>query len=61
LQGVSFEDSFSNTFLDLQVQRARIAFDAKSSGEDTSIMGAYHQELTLGGSQNLLTGDCSCS
>lgn len=58
-QGVSFEDSLSNTFVDLQVQRARIMVNALQ-GERESFIGAYTQELTLGGSENALVGDCSC-
>ena len=58
-QGVSFEDSFSNTFADLQVQRARITVSALQ-GESESFVGAYTQELALGGSENTLVGDCSC-
>ena len=58
-QGVSFEDSLSNTFIDLQVQRARITVSALQ-GERESFLGAYTQEITLGGSENALIGGCSC-
>jgi hypothetical protein len=57
--GVSFEDSFSNIFADLRVQRARITVSALS-GDNQSFIGAYYQELTLGGAENSLTGDCTC-
>ena len=58
-QIVSFEDSLSNTFADLEVQRARITVSALSG--DNSGIGAYFMELSLGGAVNPLVGNCSCS
>jgi hypothetical protein len=56
--GVSFEDAQSNTFQDLDIQRARIVVSALAGEE--SIIGAYHQEISLGGGFNRLTGSCEC-
>ena len=58
-QQVSFGDSLSNEFQDLQVQRARYVISALPSGDNTP-MGALNCELTLGGSFNSLLGNCSC-
>ena len=57
-QGVSFEDSLSNTFTDLEVQRARVVISALSGERG---IGTYTQELTLTGLANPLTDTCSCS
>ena len=58
-QVVSFEDPYSNTFQDLEIQRARIVVSA-TPGED-SVLGALSQEITISGAFNRLIGDCSCS
>lgn len=58
-QTVSFGDSLSNEFQELAVQRARYVISALPSG-DNSPLGALNCELTLGGSQNPLIGNCSC-
>jgi hypothetical protein len=57
-QTVSFADSLSNEFQELQVQRARYVISALP-GEGSPI-GMLNCELTLGGSFNSLIGNCSC-
>lgn len=56
--GVSFEDAQSQTFQDLDIQRARITVSALP-GEQSQI-GAMHQELSLSSGFNRLTGSCEC-
>lgn len=58
-QGISFEDAQSDTFQDLDVQRARIVVSALPG--EVSTIGALHQELTLSGAFNRLLGSCDCS
>ena len=58
-QGVSFEDAQSNTFSDMEVQRARIVISALP-GEQSTI-GAMHQEISLSSSFNRLLGSCECA
>jgi len=57
--GISFEEPRSNTFQDLNVERARIVVSALPG--EQSVLGAYHQEITVSGAFNRLLGDCSCS
>lgn len=57
-QVVSFGDSLSNEFQELQVQRARYVISALPG--EGSPMGMLNCELTLGGSFNSLIGNCSC-
>ena len=57
--GISFEDSQSGTFQDMEVQRARIVISALP-GEQSTI-GAYHQEISLSSSFNRLTSSCECA
>ena len=54
---VSFNDSLSQTFGDLEVQRSRLVCSALPGEYQT---GAFHQEVTLAGSVNELTESCSC-
>jgi len=56
-QWISFSDGLSQTFQDLQIQRARYVFG--STQEDPQV-GTLSCNLTLGGSYNTLTGSCSC-
>lgn len=58
-QTVSFGDSLSNEFNEMQVQRARYVISALP-GTGTSPIGALNCELTLGSSYNALIGNCSC-
>jgi hypothetical protein len=58
-QQVSFADSLSQEFQELEVQRARYVISALA-GEGPSPIGALNCELTLGGSFNALLGNCSC-
>jgi len=58
-QTVSFGDSLSNEFNEMQVQRARYVISALPS-TDSSPVGALNCELTLGASYNALIGNCSC-
>ena len=58
-QVVSFGDSLSNEFQELQVQRARYVISGLP-GQGSSPLGALNCELTLGGSFNSLIGNCSC-
>jgi hypothetical protein len=57
-QWVSFSDGLSNTFQDLQVQRARYVINATAG--DQSPFGTDSCSITLGGSYNALLGSCSC-
>ena len=57
-QGISFEDPTSNTFQDLDIQRARIVCSALPG--EQSVLGAYHQEITVSSGFNRLLGSCSC-
>lgn len=56
-QWVSFNDGLSGISQDLQVQRAR--YSMGSQGDDIPL-GTLHCNLTLGGSYNTLTANCSC-
>ncbi len=56
-QWISFNDGLSQTFQDLQVQRARYVF---GSEQGDAQIGTLSCNLTLGGSYNTLTGSCSC-
>jgi len=58
-QVVSFGDSLSNEFQELQVQRARYVISGLP-GEGASPLGALNCEVSLGGSFNPLVGNCSC-
>jgi hypothetical protein len=57
-QIVSFGDSLSGEFQELQVQRCRYVINAQA-GTETPI-GALNCELTLGGQFNSLLGNCEC-
>jgi hypothetical protein len=56
-QWISFNDGLSDTFQDLQVQRARIAVSALPG--DAQI-GALEMSITLSGLYNSLIGNCEC-
>ena len=58
-QGISFENTQSNIFQDLEVQRARIVCSALPG--DSSPVGVYQQEITLAGATNRLIDSCECS
>lgn len=58
-QTVSFADSLSQEFQELEVSRARYVISALP-GEGTSPIGAMNCEVSLGGSFNALLGNCSC-
>jgi hypothetical protein len=56
-QIVSVSDGLSQTFQDLQVQRARYSIGAQS---DDPQVGTLHCAITLSGSYNTLVGNCEC-
>jgi len=56
-QWVSFQDGLSNTFQDLEIQRARYVVSALPGDP---MVGAYWADISLGGTFNSLLGNCSC-
>jgi hypothetical protein len=56
-QFVSFNDGLSDTFQDLQVQRARIVVSALPGDPQ---IGALEMSITLAGLYNSLIGNCEC-
>ncbi len=56
-QFVSFNDGLSDTFQDLQVQRARIVVSALPGDPQ---IGALDMSITLAGLYNSLIGNCEC-
>ena len=57
-QWVSFNDGLSDTFQDLQVQRARIVVSALPGDPQ---IGALDMSITLAGLYNSLIGNCDCT